>query len=230
MKVLGLIPARGGSKGVPGKNIKKLCGKPLIEYSIEAALKSDRLSEVVVSTDDEEIAKVSRNAGASVPFPRPEPLARDSSPTIDAVLHAVKNLAALGSTYDAVCLLQPTNPLISSAIIDKSISKFEKTTTDSMISVREIPHNFNPFWAFVEDSNDCLVSATGSKNFPSRRQDLQKAYHRDGVIYLVRTEIIIKQKSLYGNSIGYINLSNETHVNIDTMKDWENAEKVILES
>ena len=146
------------------------------------------------------------------------------------MLHAIKSLTALGHTYDAVCLLQPTTPLISSTIIDKSIIKFKESTTDSIISVREIPHNFNPFWAFIEGGNDCLVSATGSKNFPSRRQDLQKAYYRDGAIYIVRTKIIIQQKSLFGSRIGYIDLSNEKHVNIDTMIDWEKAEKIILES
>jgi len=134
MKILGLIPARGGSKGIPRKNIKPLGGKPLIAYSIEAGLKSRYLDKVLVSTDDEEIAQVARQYGADVPFIRPAELARDDTPTLPVIQHALRFLADKGETYDAVCLLQPSSPFRTPAFIDAAIEKYVRSGADSLVT------------------------------------------------------------------------------------------------
>ena len=136
MRILGLIPARGGSKGIPHKNSKLLGGKPLIAYSIEAALASAQLTSVLVSTDDEGIAEVSRQFGAQVPFLRPAALAQDHSPTIDTVVHALQYYRATGEDYDAVCLLQPTSPFRTAQDIQLAVSAFRQAGTESHFSAR----------------------------------------------------------------------------------------------
>lgn len=228
MKVLALIPARGGSKGVPRKNIKNLCGKPLIQYTIDAALVSGVVDEVMVSTEDEEIAQVAKQLGASVPFMRPQQLAGDKSPTIDAVVHVLETYQKMGKNFDAVCLLQATNPLRTAETIRKSIAEFQRTNADSLLSVREVPHEFNPHWTFEEGTEKGLIHiATGEDEIIPRRQELPKAYYRDGAIYLTKTSVILGQKSLYGKKVAFINLEGEPHVNIDTMADWNKAEQLV---
>ena len=228
MKILGLIPARGGSKGVPGKNKKLLNGKPLITYSIEAALNAGELSELLVSTDDEEIGGISRKAGAKVPFLRPAALATDVSPTIDTVLHAVAYYEQAGSIFDAVCLLQPTCPLRTSEDITASIAAFVKSGADSLISVKVVPHNYNPHWVFEEKTDSPFLKiATGEQKIISRRQELPKAYHRDGSIYIVRTDVLKKTRTLYGEKIAWYESKNPQHVNIDTLEDWAEAERML---
>ncbi len=148
MKILGLIPARGGSKGVPRKNIKLLGDKPLIQYTIEKALACTSLTDVIVSTEDPEIATISRNLGAQVPFLRPAGLAEDSTPSIDVVIDVLLQLKRSHINYDAVCLLQPTSPFRAQEEIEECISKFILTEADSLISVKEVPHQYNPHWVF----------------------------------------------------------------------------------
>ncbi|MEM9823701.1 MAG: acylneuraminate cytidylyltransferase family protein, partial [Bacteroidota bacterium] len=152
MKILGLIPARGGSKGIPGKNIKRLGGKPLIEYAIAAGLASRAIERVVVSTDDETIAQLSRQLGAQVPFIRPADLATDQSPTIDTVIHAITFFQDQGVEFDAVCLLQATSPFRSAEDIRNAIHTFRQSGADALISVREVPHTYNPHWVFEEEA------------------------------------------------------------------------------
>lgn len=228
MKILGLIPARGGSKGVPGKNIKLLGSKPLIQYSIESALESELLDAVVVSTDDENIARISVDLGAYVPWLRPIDLALDHIPTIDVIVHALLNL---NDRYDAVCLLQPTCPFRKSGLIDKAISHFINQDFDSVITVRRVPHQFNPHWVFEEDeSNAGLRIATGEKDIIPRRQELPHAYYRDGSIYLSRRKTLLDNKSILGQSIGYVLNEEDNAINIDTIEDWNEAENIISQN
>jgi CMP-N-acetylneuraminic acid synthetase len=229
MKILGLIPARGGSKGVPGKNIKSLQGKPLIAYTITPALETGLFQKVLVSTDDEGIAKVARSLGAEVQI-RPAHLATDTSPTIDTVVHILESYQKAGESFDAVCLLQPTNPLRTADILKKSLEKFLNSKADSLVSVRQVPHEYNPHWTFEASKEGTLSIATGEKDIISRRQELPIAYHRDGAIYLVKSEVVLHQKSLYGESISFIDMSDEPHVNIDTLSDWEEAEQMLADS
>ena len=228
MKILGLIPARGGSKGVPNKNIKLLGGKPLINYTIEAGLACAEITKLVVSTDSPEIVKISKAAGAEVPFLRPAELATDTSPSIDTVIHAVEFFRKEGNQFDAVCLLQPTSPFRTAEEVQKAISTFIEKDADSLISVRKVPHQFNPHWIFEPNAdNGFLKIATGESEIITRRQELPPAYYRDGSIYLVKTEVLLKKRSLYGERIAFSLSENEAFVNIDTIEDWETAEKLI---
>ena len=228
MKILGLIPARGGSKGVPNKNIKLLGGKPLINYTIEVGLACAEITKLVVSTDSPEIAKISKAAGAEVPFLRPAELATDTSPSIDTVIHAVEFFRKEGNQFDAVCLLQPTSPFRTAEEVQQAISTFVEKDADSLISVRKVPHQFNPHWIFEPNADDDFLKiATGESEIITRRQELPPAYYRDGSIYLVKTEVLLKKRSLYGARIAFSLSENEAFVNIDTMEDWETAEKLI---
>jgi CMP-N,N'-diacetyllegionaminic acid synthase len=226
MKVLGIVPARGGSKGVPRKNIRLLHGKPLLAYTAKAALESRRLSRVILSTEDEEIAEVGRSCGLDVPFMRPQELAMDSSPTLPVVKHAVAALQALGETFDAVCLLQPSSPLRRSVDIDNSIELLQRTGADSVVSVLPVPHEYNPKWVYWQGENGELSISTGDKDPVTRRQDLPAAFHRDGSIYVTRTEMIVDRDSLYGDSVVAYNMPPECSVNIDTEEDWLKAERM----
>lgn len=231
MKILGLIPARGGSKGVPGKNQKILGGKPLIVYTIDAALESAIIDTLIVSTDDKAIATISKDAGAEVPFLRPDELATDKSPSIDTVMHALYFYEEQNIYFDAVCLLQPTNPLRRSKDIIEAITKFKISGADSLISVREVPHTYNPHWVFeLDEESTYLKIATGEKNIIPRRQELPKAYHRDGSIYITKTEVLKQTNSLYGEKIAWHISTNQHHVNIDNLDDWNTAEKLLQNS
>ena len=224
MRILGLIPARGGSKGVPKKNSKLLAGKPLIAYSIEAALGATHLDTVTLSSDSDAIIAIATAMGVEVPFKRPAELATDASPTIDTVIHTLQFYAGQGVHYDAVCLLQPTNPFRNSAFIDDCIHTFQQAQTDSLISVLAVPHEYNPHWVFEPDAQGQLKISTGESQIISRRQELPPAYHRDGSIYITKTSVLLNQNSLYGDSMSYVVSDPELHVNIDTPDDWEQAE------
>lgn len=226
MKILGLITARGGSKGVPKKNIKILGTKPLIAYSIEKALQSKLLTTTIVSTDSIEIFEIAEKFGLKPPFLRPENLAQDTSTSIEVVQHAIDFFEKQKIYFDAVCLLQPTCPFREDGFIDKAIEKFIHSGADCLVSVLQIPHEYNPHWAFEETKNGLLKIATGEEKIISRRQDLPKAFHRDGSIYITKTSVL-KSGSLYGNSIAHIESNPEFHVNIDTINDWEKAEKLL---
>lgn len=228
MKILGLIPARGGSKGVPKKNIKLLGKLPLIEYTINSAKESKFLTEIVVSTDDEEIAIAAEVAGYKPPFIRPAEISQDTSTSLEVVQHAIAYFESQNIFFDAVCLLQPTSPFREKGSIDTVIEKFIASKADCLVSVLEIPHEFNPHWAFEESSDGLLKIATGESKIIPRRQDLPKAFHRDGSIYISKTEVI-KNGSFYGNSVAYIESNPQLYVNIDTMKDWEKAEKLLTQ-
>lgn len=226
MKILAVIPARGGSKGVPGKNKKLLHGKPLIQYSIDVALQSKYITEVVVTTDDEEIIVISKSLGANVPFVRPKHLAEDTTPTLPVIQHVISYFETEGKQFDAICLLQPTSPFRPKGFLDKALETFMEKQTDSLISVLEVPHEYNPHWTFEPNKNGTLDIATGEKNIIPRRQELPKAYHRDGSIYITKTKIIQEENSLYGNSLAYIVSDEKYYVNIDTQEDWQKAEEL----
>ena len=227
MKILGLIPARGGSKGIPGKNIKLLGGKPLIQYAIQEALKCKLIDKVVVSTDSKKIADISLSLGAEVPFIRPAHLADDCSPTIDTVVHCLQFYQELGEGFDAVCLLQTTHPFRTSKDIESSIVKFKKDSADSLISVISVPHEFNPHWVYVKDSIGNLRIATGEKKIISRRQDLPDAFVRNGAIYITKSSVLLEENSLYGDRISAYKMSSTDHVNLDTLDDWRKAKLII---
>lgn len=229
MKILGLIPARGGSKGVPGKNIKLIGGKPLLEYTFEQAKKSHLLDRVVISTDDIEIAKVANDMGLEVPFIRPKEFANDNSGSLGVVHHALEFFESQGIFYDAVCLLQVTSPLRPEGSIDEALSMFIRNQPDSLVSVRKVPDEFNPHWTFKILKDNKLKISTNEKLIIPRRQDLPVAYHRDGAVYISSKDTIKYKGSLLGNEILGFPLDTDRLINIDTMEDWHEAEAYIAD-
>jgi CMP-N,N'-diacetyllegionaminic acid synthase len=227
MKILAIIPARGGSKGVPGKNIKLLNGKPLLGYTAEIALQSQYLMEVVVSTEDEQIREVAKSLGIKVPFIRPMALAQDNTPTIDVIIHALEWYKNQTIFFDAVCLLQVTSPFRTLDFLDKTIEKFMASDCDSLVSVQKVPHEYNPHWTFEVNGEGNLKIATGETEIIPRRQELPIAYHRDGSIYITKTKVLLEEYSLYGKSTAFIESNPDFYVNIDTMEDWKKAEEMI---
>lgn len=227
MRVLGIIPARGGSKGVPRKNIKLMCGKPLLAYTVESSLKSRQLSKIVLTTDDSEIAEAGRSLGIDVPFLRPAELSSDDTPTFPVVCHAVKQLESTGETFDAICLLQPTNPLRRAEDIDSCIELLESTGADSVISVLPVPTSYNPKWVYWRNEHEEMVLSTGENSPVSRRQDLPPAFHRDGSIYVTRRNVLDDYGNLYGTKVHGFELDPRRSVNIDTNQDWALAERML---
>jgi CMP-N-acetylneuraminic acid synthetase len=227
LRVLGLIPARGGSKGVPRKNIRPLAGKPLLAYTAEAALASRRLARVILSTEDDEIAAVGRSCGIEVPFLRPAELARDDTPSLPVVQHALGWLAERGASFDAVCLLQPTNPLRRAEDIDACIALFEQSNADAVITVLPVPAEYNPHWVYFQTADGRLQLSTGETTPIPRRQDLPAAFHREGSVYVTRVAVALERQSLYGERLLGYPISPERSVNIDTSADWERAERLL---
>ncbi|MFC7356872.1 cytidylyltransferase domain-containing protein [Jejudonia soesokkakensis] len=226
MNILGLIPARGGSKGILHKNRKLLAGKPLLQYTIDAALGATELDAVVFSSEDDTLIELAERSGVRVPFKRPKELATDTAKSIDVVLHALGALSEKGEHYDAVCLLQVTTPFRTAADIDAALQKFKLSNVDSLITVLEVPHKYNPHWVF-EAENETLRIATGEQEIISRRQELPPAYIRDGAIYITKTEVLRDKKSFFGTRLGYLLSDDSKHVNIDTMEDWGRAERIL---
>lgn len=227
MRILAIIPARGGSKGVPFKNIKILNGKPLLAYTSEIALQSNYLTDVILSSDDFQIIEVAKQWGIQVPFIRPEELAQDTTLTIDVIIHALEWYDKQDISFDAVCLLQVTSPFRTVEFLDDAIQKFITSDCDSLVSVQKVPHEYNPHWTFEVNSEGNLKITTGEEKIIGRRQELPIAYHRDGSIYITKTEVLLHQYSLYGKKITFIESPPEFYINIDTQQDWEKAEKMI---
>ncbi len=217
-RILALIPARGGSKGIKNKNIIDLCGKPLISYTIEAAKKSRYIDSVIVSTDSEKIAEVAVSSGASVPFLRPAAFALDTSTTIEAVCHAIRSLVEWGERYDVLVLLQPTSPLRTQEDIDGALEKFEREglPVASVSKAKESPILLRQLTGESQ-----MVSLLG---LPStvRRQDMPPVYRVNGSIYINEISSLNKDTSLNDNSCPYV--MEESHsVDIDDYLDIEIA-------
>ena len=218
---------RGGSKGIPGKNKKLLGGKPLMQYTIDAALQSKHLTDVVVSTEDPILASMAKALGAEIPFMRPAALATDTASSIEVVTDALIQLEGLNRHYDALCLLQVTTPFRTATHIDRAIDKFLKDRLDALVSVQKVPHLYNPHWVFISVDQGKLKIATGDEQIIKRRQDLPEAYARDGALYLTKTAVILNQKSFFGNELGCIELDNYQSVNLDTEADWFLVESLL---
>jgi len=227
MNILGLIPARGGSKGIPRKNLVDFRGKPLLQWACEAAVAARELETVVLSTDDEEMAERGFEWGVDVPFLRPEELARDDTPTLPVVQYVLRRLLEdRGEIFSAVCLLQPTNPLRRSRDIDEACRLFRESGADSVVSVAQVPNHYHPMWTYLIGETGELRQAAGDRVIP-RRQELPPAYHRDGSIYITRREVILEQDSLYGEHVVPYFIAPERAGGIDTVQDLEALQRRI---
>jgi len=218
--VLAIIPARGGSKGIPRKNIKFLAGKPLIAWTIEEAKKSKYIDRLILSSEDNEIIKVAKDWACEVPFIRPKEFATDSSPSIDFALHAINNI---DQDYDYLCLLQPTSPLRNVGHIDGCIEFCINNNASSCVAVSEV--NKHPYYMYsIKESK--LISFINEYN-SIRRQDLNKLYAVNGSIYINRVKDIITSKSfIEKDTLGYI-MPKEYSIDIDEEMDFDYAEIIL---
>jgi CMP-N-acetylneuraminic acid synthetase len=218
VRILGLITARGGSKGVPRKNITLFAGKPLLQWTCEAALAARALDRVVLSTDDAEIAECGATCGVDVPFLRPAELARDDTPTLPVVQHALTELPG----YDAVCLLQPTNPLRTGRDIDDACQLMRRTGADSVVSVARVPGHFHPMWTYFVHGGELQLA--GADHVVPRRQELPPAYYREGSIYITRSDVVLEGDSLYGERVVPYFIAEDRGGGIDTWEDLRELE------
>lgn len=221
MNVLALIPARGGSKGIKRKNIKPLNGKPLISYSIEEALKSRYITRIVVSTDDDEIARVAKQCGVEVPFMRPKDLAEDHIPDFPVIEHALLWFDNRDWKADYVVFLRPTNIFRTIDDIDRAIEKMLGSDFDSIRGISKAV--YTPYW---------MKRVVGEKLIPfietgyegTRRQELPEVYQGNGTVEVIKRETILKKKSMYGENIGFVIMDDIATVDIDTELDFKMAE------
>lgn len=227
MTVLGIIPARGGSKGIPRKNIAPILGKPLLYYTAKAALSARKLDRVVLSTEDQEIAAIGRSLGLEVPFLRPPDLAKDDTPTLAVLQHIVKRLEADGASYDAVMILQPTSPLRRAVDIDGAIDFLETTGADSVISFVDVGEAHPARMKFIDESGRIVDPPFAEAVEGQRRQELPKMYLREGSIYLTRTEVLMEGNSLKGNDCRPWIVDSERAWNIDTPFDLFICEQIL---
>ncbi|MBO6129260.1 MAG: pseudaminic acid cytidylyltransferase [Pseudobutyrivibrio sp.] len=220
MSCVAIITARGGSKRIPRKNIKEFCGKPIIAYSIEAAINSKVFDEVMVSTDDEEIADIARKYGANVPFMRSEKTSNDYATTADVLLEVIEEYKNCGKNFDNLCCIYPTAPFVTGDKLQDAYQKFIDGNNESLIPVVEF--SYPPLRGF------CIVDNNLQYKWPeyekSRSQDLDKIYHDAGQFYFSKVESVINNKSLIGGACTPFVLNDIEVQDIDTETDWKLAE------
>lgn len=220
MSTLAMITARGGSKRIPRKNIKEFCGEPILAYSIRAAISSGAFDEVMVSTDDEEIAKVAKAYGASVPFFRSRENADDFSTTRDVVLEVIAAYEEQGKHFDRVCCIYPTAPFLTGDLLKEAMELLETTGADSVLPV--VRFDFPPQRGIV--IRDGKAQFRWPENALTRSQDLEPFYHDVGQFYCLKTESFTEQKLLIMQHTVPLELPESRVQDIDTMEDWAMAE------
>jgi CMP-N,N'-diacetyllegionaminic acid synthase len=224
--LLGLITARSGSKGIPGKNIRLVAGRPLIAWTIQAALESNSLNRVILSTDDKEIAEIGRKWGAEVPFLRPAELAQDNSPHIDVIVHAIEWLAVNENYHpDFLVLLQPTSPLREAQDIDDAVSLALQRDAESVVSVSLSPAH--PFFIRRITKDGKLTDFTDKPAGYLPRQALPPAYVENGAIYIARTDILLREKTWYLDATYPYIMKPENSLDIDTNWDLYIADLIL---
>jgi len=218
--MLAIVPARGGSKGLPGKNIKQLHGKPMIAYTIEAAMKSSYISEVIVSTDDKVVADIAVSYGATCPFLRPDELASDDALAIDNYIYTIEKLnAEYGYKIDEFIVLQPTSPLRTDEDIDAAISIFIKNQADSVVSYVEEEHPVH-WHKYINDKNEFEdIFDNKIKN----RQDFRKTYYPNGAIFIFKYELIKSRQYYSKRSYAYV-MPKKRSIDVDYLSDFEYVE------
>ncbi len=224
-QVLALIPARGGSKGVPGKNIRPLAGKPLIAWTIEAAKASRHVDRLIVSTDSEEIARITEAWGAEIPFLRPPHLATDEAKGMDVVLHALEQLGQTSKPSTLVLLLQPTSPLRTAEDIDRAVEMLEEKKADAIVSVCPVEHH--PWWTNTLPADNSMADFLRPELSRTNRQELPKYYRLNGSIYLGKESFISANHSFLGPGCFAYVMPQERSVDIDSLLDFHLAEIMI---
>ncbi len=237
LTVLGVIPARGGSKGIPHKNLVPLCGRPLLAYTADAVRDSTRMARTVVSTNDPAIAEVARALGLEVPFVRPDALAADNTLMLPVIQHALQAARSGGFQPDAVALLQPTSPFRRGEHIDAAIALLESSGAESVVTVVEVPHQFNPasvmqidgerLRPFLDGGGNASAPST-LKNMITRRQDKPRVLARNGPAVLVTRVATIDAGSLYGDDCRPLEMAADDSLDVDSPWDLAIAECILL--
>lgn len=226
MKSLFLIPARGGSKGIPRKNIKLLAGKPLIYYTIDIARALSDDADICVSTDDNEIIEVVNAYGLKVPFTRPKCLATDTSSSYEVIMHALSFYQSKGLEYDVVVLLQPTSPFRSMEDVKRCMEAYSPQY-DMIVSVKQA--SSNPYYdCFEADENGYLVQSKGNGLY-KRRQDVPKVYEYTGSVYVMNVAALREKDLCNFKKVGFVEMNDMASIDLDTMLDWKFAELMISE-
>lgn len=218
MAIIGLIPARGGSKGIRGKNIALCAGKPLLAYTADAALGAKSLDRVMLSTDDPVIATLGREFGLEIPFLRPAALATDNANSLSVIVHALDWLESQGVVVDAIVLLQPTSPLRTAHHIREAVHLFQTQTPDALVSVVEVPHQYHPN-SLMRLEQDALVPVVPTTEMILRRQDVLPLYARNGPAILILSANQIRSGSFYSGVTAPYVMSQRDSLDIDTMED-----------
>jgi pseudaminic acid cytidylyltransferase len=220
LRRIAIIPARGGSKRIPFKNIKEFAGKPIIAYSIEAALESNLFDVVMVSTDDTDIAKVAISFGASVPFLRSSSNANDHATLIEVLIEVIDKYELLNEKFDEVCCLLATAPFLDFKMIISGNEFLVKGKFDSVFPVVKYSY---PIQRALR-MNDGKIEMIWPKNLKKRSQDLPTSFHDAGMFYWSKTKSILRKKSLWTNNTGSVTISEHLAHDIDTIEDWKLAE------
>jgi CMP-N-acetylneuraminic acid synthetase len=227
--VLGLVPARGGSKGIPGKNIRPLAGRTLLDYAARAASGSQVVDRLVLSTDDPQIAAEGHRCGLEVPFVRPAPLAVDDTPMLPVIEHAVAALEQEGWSPEIVVLLQPTSPLRRPAHIRAAVEQLRSSGADSVVTVLELPRHLSPDYVMRIDGGR-LVPFLAEGESITRRQDARPAFVRDGTVYAFWRRTLRDTGSLYGRVCLPLILPAADSLTLDSEDDWREAERRLAEA
>lgn len=230
-EILAIVPARGGSKGIPRKNIKRLCGKPLLAYTAEAALNSKYICRTVLSTEDREIALVGKDLGLDVPFMRPVDLAQDDTPALPVFQHALNQLSQVESYQpDIIVVLQPTSPLRLSQHVDEALESFLEAEADSLVSVVDVPHNMNPYSVMELGKDGYLSNFMEFDELTNLRQLKPRFVARNGAaLYIATCNCLMNKNSIFGDRVMPYHMSKLCSVDLDDYEDWLIAELLIRE-
>ena len=222
--VLGIVPARGGSKGLPGKNVRPLAGQPLLAYAARVAKESGVLDRIILSTDSDEIADVGRQAGLEVPFMRPASLAADETPMAPVLTHAVETLARAGWLAEVIVLLQPTSPLRRPEHIRDAVRLLRESGASAVATVVELPRHLSPDYVMTIDGGILKPFLPEGRQL-TRRQDARPAYVRDGTVYACWRTTLERFGNVYGENCLPLVLDAADSLSIDTASDWAEAER-----
>jgi len=226
-RIVALIPARGGSKGIPDKNLRSLGSKPLLQWAFEAAKDSGVVERVILSTDSEKIAELGRQIGIEVPFLRPAELAQDDTPMIAVLTHLLNFLSTSGEMPDAIMLLQPTSPLRRAEHLRAAARMLEDhPDADSVVAVTEVPRHYAPSYLMKITPQGSLDYYVPGAETLRRRQDAPAAYSRNGTLYLFRVDSFEKHGDIYGKVCLPLMMSEADTLNLDSQEDWQEAEKI----
>lgn len=228
MKILAIIPARSGSKRLPNKNILDLAGKPLIQWTIEAALNCHEIDTVMVSTDSDKIADISKQAGACVPYLRCPELSSDTASSADVVLDVIKYYESIDKQFDAIILLQPTSPLRTTKDIINAISLYKEKNANAVVSVTECDHS--PLWCNILANDLCMDDFISDEIKQLRSQDLPVYYRLNGAIYLVQSKVFIEQKSFIPKKTYSLIMKKNDSIDIDDELDFKMAKNILREN